>query len=142
MEAAGQKKVELYNESSELLAKVIRSEGSTAPLSGPWVGPKPAFAPIALRRTADLFKETSGFREAAMASEQLERDYPDPATAHDLDKLVIECYAKAGDGPRAEEARERLVSRHVSGGKLAAAGAGPGAPAAAHSPRAPAQRAP
>ena len=128
MDAAGQQKVDLYNESIELLAKVIRSEGSTAPLSGPWVGPKPAFAPIALRRTADLFKETSGFREAAMAYEQLERDYPDPATADDLDKLVIECYAKAGDGPRAEEARERLVSRHVSGGKLAAASAAQVAP--------------
>jgi tetratricopeptide (TPR) repeat protein len=128
MEAAGQQKVDLYEQSIELLAKVIRSEGSTAPLSGPWVGPRPAFAPLALRRTADLFRETSGFREAAMAYEQLERDYPDPAAADPLDKLVMECYAKAGDPARAEEARERLVSRHMSGGKLEAATAAEVAP--------------
>jgi tetratricopeptide (TPR) repeat protein len=128
LEAAGQQKLDLYNEAIELLAKVIRSEGSTAPLSGPWVGPKPAFAPLALRRTADLFKETSGFREAAMAYEQLERDYPDPASADALDKLVIECYAKAGDPARAEEARERLVARHLSGGKIVAASAADVAP--------------
>ena len=128
MEAAGQQKIDLYEQSIELLAKVIRSEGSTAPLSGPWVGPRPAFAPLVLRRTADLFRETSGFREAAMAYEQLERDYPDPAAADPLDKLVMECYAKAGDPARAEEARERLVARHMSGGKLEAATAAEVAP--------------
>lgn len=128
MDAAGQQKVDLYNESIELLAKVIRSEGSTAALSGPWVGPRPAFAPLVLRRTADLFRETSGYREAAMAYEQLEREYPDPAAADPLDKLVMECYLKAGDAARSQEARERLVSRHISGGKLEAATAAEVAP--------------
>jgi Tetratricopeptide repeat len=128
MEAAGQQKGDLYNESVELLAKVVRAEGSTAALSGPWVGPRPAFAPLVLRRAADLYRETSGFREAAMAYEQLQRDYPDPAAADQLDKLAMECHLKAGDAPRAEEARERLVSRHISGGKLDAATAAEVAP--------------
>jgi tetratricopeptide (TPR) repeat protein len=119
LEANNQQKNNLYPEAVELLAKVVRSDGSTAVLSGPWVGPKPAFAPLVLRRVADLFKETSGFAQAAVAYEQLMRDYPDPQAADGIDKLVIECYAKAGDAPRAEEARERIINRHLSGQKIA-----------------------
>ncbi len=123
LEASNQQKNNIYAESVELLAKVVRSEGSTAILSGPWVGPKPAFAPVVLRRVGDLYKETSGFTQAAMAYEQLMRDYPDPQAIDGLDKLVIECYARGGDAARAEDARERLISRHVSGTKVAGEGA-------------------
>jgi len=118
LEANGQQKNSLYPESIELLAKVIRSENSLGALSGPWMGPKPAFAGLVLRRVADLYKETSGYREAAQAYELLMRDFPDPAQADALDKLVIECYAKAGDAPNAEIARERLIARHASNGRI------------------------
>jgi tetratricopeptide (TPR) repeat protein len=118
LESSGQQKASLYAESVELLAKVLRSESSVAPLAGPWMGPKPAFVPLVLRRTADLFRETSGFREAAAAYETLIRDFSDPAEADELDALVIECYSKAGDAPRAEEARERLIARHASGSRI------------------------
>ncbi|MGH7897085.1 MAG: tetratricopeptide repeat protein, partial [Candidatus Binatia bacterium] len=121
IEAAGQQQNNLYPESVELLAKVIRSEGTASVLSGPWVGSRPAFAPVVLKRTADLYRETSAYREAAMAYEQLMRDYPDPASADATEKLVIECYLKAGEAARAQEARERLIAQHMTRGQLGAA---------------------
>ncbi len=118
LEAGGQQQGNLYNESIELLAKVIRSQNSTAGLGGPWVGTRPAFLSAVLRRTADLFRETSAFREAAITYEQVLREYPDPASADTLEKLVIECYSKAREPDRAQEARERMIARHLSRGKL------------------------
>ena len=118
LETGGQRDTSLYAEAIELLAKVIRSEGNTAVLSGPWIGARPAFAQAVLRRTADLFRETSAYRQAALSYEQLAREYPDLADGDAVEKLAIDCYLKAGDPGRAEDARMRLIQRHLSGSRL------------------------
>lgn len=118
LETGGQGDTSLHAEAVELLAKVIRSEGSTAVLSGPWVGARPAFAHTVLRRTAELFRETSAFHQAAISFEQLLREVPDLPDVDAVEKIVIDCYLKAGEPARAEEARVRLIQRHVSGGRL------------------------
>lgn len=119
LEASAQQGVNLYGESIELLARVIRTEENPSVLSGPWVGARPAFAPVVLRRAADLFRETSAFRQAATTYEQLLREYPDLPDLDGVEKLAIDSYLKAGDAARAEEARERLLARHLRGGRLA-----------------------
>ncbi|MGH7821449.1 MAG: tetratricopeptide repeat protein, partial [Candidatus Binatia bacterium] len=114
LEAGGQQQANLYPEGVELLAKVIRSEENPAVLSGPWIGSRPAFAPVVLRRVADLFRETSAYRQAATAYEQLLREYPDTADVDAVEKTIIDSWLKAGDPARAQEARGRLIQRHLA----------------------------
>ena len=117
---AGQTEEGLGKEATELLAKVTRSEGNLAVFSGPWVGARPAWVEPALRRTAELYRETSAFADAGRAYEQLLRDFPDVPDADEIDQKLVECWMKAGDPARAEMARARLVARHQSGDRLQA----------------------
>lgn len=118
LEAGGQRTASLYPQAVELLAKVIRSEGDPSPLSGPWVGARPAYAGLALRRVAELFRETSAFAQAAAAYEGYLRQFPEDPEAEAIEKRVVECWEKAGDPERAEAARDRLIARHLEEGQL------------------------
>ena len=118
LEAGGQQQANLYPEAVELLARVIRSEGNPSVLSGPWVGARPAFAGVVLRRVADLFRETSAFAQAASTYEQFLREVPDSPDADAIETTVIDSWLKAGEADRAQAARERLIARHAAGGVL------------------------
>ncbi|MEA2624163.1 MAG: hypothetical protein QOD06_208 [Candidatus Binatota bacterium] len=120
----------LYSQSIELLAKIVRAEGDLSVYAGPRIrgsggsGGQPEFVGRALRRTADLFAETSAYADAARAYEQLLRDFPDRDDAADVEARALDAYRKAGDETAAETARERLIQRRVAAAAIDPAASG------------------
>lgn len=118
LETGGQEQANLYPEAVELLTKVIRNEGDLSALSGPWIGRRPSFVRVVLRRVADLFHATSDFRQAALAYEQLLREYPDTGDAEAVQETIIGSWVKAGEPERAQQARLHFIREHLEGGRL------------------------